>query len=84
MDLEPVYAGAEAAPAAAMSPGSIRLTPDQEQAVRLQTETVQVAPARRTVHTVGRVAPDEARTYRVSAGVDGWVRRVFSDRTGTR
>jgi Cu(I)/Ag(I) efflux system membrane fusion protein len=36
------------------------------------------------VHTVGRVAPDEALIYRVSAGVDGWVRRVFSDRTGTR
>ena len=35
------------------------------------------------VHTVGRVTPDEALTYRVSAGVDGWVRRVFSDRTGT-
>jgi RND family efflux transporter MFP subunit len=36
------------------------------------------------MHTVGRVTPDEALTYRVSAGVDGWVRRVFSDRTGTQ
>ena len=69
---------------AAMSPGSVRLTPDQEQAVRLQTETVQTAPGTHGVHTVGRVAPDEALTYRVSAGVDGWVRRVFSDRTGTQ
>ena len=84
MDLEPVYAGGEPVQPAAMSPGSVRLTPDQEQAVRLQTETVQTAPGTHGVHTVGRVTPDEARTYRVSAGVDGWVRRVFSDRTGTQ
>ena len=82
MDLEPVYAGAEPPQSAAMGVAGVRLTPDQEQAARLQTETVQAAPAARTVRTAGRVAPDEGRTYRVSAGVDGWVRRVFSDRTG--
>jgi hypothetical protein len=84
MDLEPVYAGGIAAKADAAGPGSIRLTPDQEQAVRLETESVQAATSTHGVHTVGRVAPDETRTYRVSAGVDGWVRRVFSDRTGTQ
>ena len=67
-----------------MPAGSVRLTSDQEQAGRLQTETVQSAPAAHTVRTAGRVVPDESRTYRVSAGVDGWVRRVFSDRTGTQ
>jgi membrane fusion protein, copper/silver efflux system len=84
MDLVPVYAGSRSVQSPAMSPGSIRLTPDQEQAVRLQTETVHMAPGTHGVHTVGRVAPDEALTYRVSAGVDGWVRHVFSDRTGTQ
>src|SRR5258708_450598 len=44
MDLEPVYAGGETVQPTAMSPGSVRLTPDQEEAVRLQTETVQAAP----------------------------------------
>jgi RND family efflux transporter MFP subunit len=83
MDLEPVYAGGESVQPLAMSAGSVRLTPDQEEAGRLQTETVSIAPATHHVHTVGRVTPDEALTYRVSAGVDGWVRRVFSDRTGT-
>jgi Cu(I)/Ag(I) efflux system membrane fusion protein len=84
MDLEPVYAGGVPAQAAAMSPGSVQLTPDQEQAVRLQTETVQTRPGTHELHTAGRVTPDEALTYGVSAGVDGWVRRVFSDRTGTQ
>jgi Cu(I)/Ag(I) efflux system membrane fusion protein len=83
MDLEPVYAGAEPAQAKPMPLGSVRLSADQEQAGRLQTEIVRAAALARTVRTAGRVAPDESRTYRVSAGVDGWVRRVFSDRTGT-
>jgi membrane fusion protein, copper/silver efflux system len=84
MDLEPVYADEGSVHPAAMGPGGVRLTPDQEQAIRLQTETVQPTPGSRVTHTVGRVMPDEALTYLVSAGVDGWVRRVFSDRTGTR
>jgi membrane fusion protein, copper/silver efflux system len=83
MDLVPVYAGNGAAKSPAMSSGSVRLTADQEQAAGLETETVQSTPGIHGVHTVGRVTPDEALTYRVSAGVDGWVRRVFSDRTGT-
>ena len=82
MDLEPVYAGAEPPRSAPMTTNGVRLTPDQEQVARLQTETVEAAPAVHSVRTAGRVVPDEGRTYRVSAGVDGWVRRVFSDRTG--
>jgi membrane fusion protein, copper/silver efflux system len=84
MDLVPVYAGSRSVQSQPMRPGNTRLTADQEQAVRLQTETVQTAPGTHGVHTAGRVTPDEALTYGVSAGVDGWVRRVFSDRTGTQ
>ncbi len=77
MDLQPVYVNT-----VAMAAGSVHLSEEQEQAGHLQTEPVEAAPASRTVRTAGRVIPDEGRTYRVSAGVDGWVRRVFSDRTG--
>jgi membrane fusion protein, copper/silver efflux system len=76
MPLEPVYADGQPA-------GSVSLTPDQEQAIHLETETLRAAGGVRQIDTVGRVAADEARTFRVSAGADGWVRRVFSDRTGT-
>jgi Cu(I)/Ag(I) efflux system membrane fusion protein len=84
MDLVPVFAGESSVPSPPMSPGAVRLTPDQEQAVGLQTEMVQTAAGLSVVHTAGRVMPDEALTYRVSAGVDGWVRRVYSERTGTQ
>jgi len=38
MDLEPVYSGGETVQLTAMNPGSVRLAPEQEQAVRLETE----------------------------------------------
>src|SRR4029453_4511951 len=82
MDLEPVYAGAEPPQFSAMSADTIRLTPDQDQAARLQTETGGAIAAAHTGRAAGRVVPDEGRTYRISAAGDGWVRRVFADRTG--
>src|SRR5215471_9124709 len=69
MDLVPVYAGEKAAQQRATNPGSVRLTRNQEDAIRLQTETAQTGTATHELHTVGRVVPDEALTYRVSAGV---------------
>ncbi|MEO8661077.1 MAG: efflux RND transporter periplasmic adaptor subunit [Bryobacteraceae bacterium] len=80
MELQPVYNGGDAAAAI----DSIRLTPAEEQAVRLETEPAQQADGARHVHTAGRVVPDEALTYSVSAGAEGWVRRVFSGGTGSR
>lgn len=80
MDLKPVYAAGEAA----AGPGIVHLTADQEQAIRLETEEAQTSSGTRRVSSVGRVAADEALTYGVSAGVDGWVRRVFADRTGSQ
>jgi Cu(I)/Ag(I) efflux system membrane fusion protein len=38
----------------------------------------------RQLRNVGRVVPNETMTFRVSAGVDGWIRRVYSDKTGTQ
>jgi RND family efflux transporter MFP subunit len=83
MNLVPVYEDA-AAELEASGPGTVSLTPGQEQAANLQTETVQLTPVPAAFHTAGRVTPDEKLTYRVSAGADGWVRHVFSDQTGTQ
>jgi membrane fusion protein, copper/silver efflux system len=83
MDLVPVYEDGQSANASAMNPGSVRLTRDQEQLIHLETETLRPAVVP-PVQTVGRVVPDETMTFRVSAGADGWVRRVFSDKTGAQ
>jgi Cu(I)/Ag(I) efflux system membrane fusion protein len=83
MDLVPVYEDGQPAHGATMPPGSVRLTRDQTELIQLETETLRPASAPR-VQTVGRVVPDEAMTFRVATGADGWVRRVFSDQTGTQ
>ena len=84
MDLEPVYGARDTVRASSgASANVIAITPDQERAAELQTEIVHPAPLVRELRTAGRVMPDEDLTFAVSAGVDGWVRRVFSDRTGT-
>jgi len=80
MELVPVFADSGSIPPT--SAGSVLLKPPQEQA--LHTEPAQMTSGTHRVHTVGRVTPDETLTYSVSAGIDGWLRRVFSDRTGTQ
>jgi RND family efflux transporter MFP subunit len=85
MDLEPVYGARNTVKAASAGDANVvAVTPEQERVAQLQTEIVQATPFAQELHTAGRVAPDEALTFAVSAGVDGWVRRVFSDQTGNR
>ena len=84
MDLEPVYADGLPASVADMKPGTVRLTPEQEELIHLETETMRPASGARQLQTVGRVVPDETMTFRVSAGTDGWVRQAFSDKTGAQ
>jgi Cu(I)/Ag(I) efflux system membrane fusion protein len=79
MDLVAVYGAGKTV----SSTNIVALTPEQERFAQFQTDVVQSTPFAREVRTVGRVTPDEGFTFAVSAGVDGWVRRAFSDRTGT-
>jgi RND family efflux transporter MFP subunit len=80
MNLEPVYA---ARPAPALTPGSIHLSGEQEEAIRLETETIRVCSGAHRIQTAGRVVPVESLTYDVSASVDGWIRNTWNDETGS-
>jgi RND family efflux transporter MFP subunit len=81
MDLEPVYASRPAP--APMTPGSVHLSREQEDLIRLETETIHVRSGVHRLQTAGRVVPVEALTYDVSAGVDGWIRNTWNDETGS-
>jgi RND family efflux transporter MFP subunit len=81
MNLEPVYA--ERPVPAAMMPGSVQLSREQEDAIRLETETIRVRSGVRRLQTVGRVVPVENLIYEVSAGVDGWIRNTWNSETGS-
>ncbi len=74
MKLEPVYddaANVETQPA-----GTLTIDSAKQQLIGVRTGVAERSGGRRAVRCVGRVAAEEGRVYRVSPGVDGWIRRV--------
>lgn len=80
MRLEPVFASDhERDPVASVggfSPGTLTIPPERQQLMGLRFASVERHSGRRTIRTIGRVAPDEGRVHRVTVGVEGWVSRV--------
>ncbi len=85
MQLEPVYADGVGPSAAAsnLPPGTVSVTPEQQQLIGVRIEPVSNQAGSRTVRLLGRVVPDEEHTYRVTAGADGFIDKVFANPTGT-
>ncbi len=89
MKMEPVYAdegstGQESGrPAASLPPGTVRITAEKQQVIGVRTERVEKAPLNFTIRTVGRIAADEKRVYRLVAGTDGWIRETYNNDVGT-
>jgi len=84
MKMEPVYAddGGQAA-GSAMPPGSVKITPEKQQIIGVRLATVEKSPWTYTLRTVGKVAADEARIYRLNAFIEGWVVRIYHNTTGS-
>ena len=61
--------------------GTVRVTPEKQQMVGVRTGVVEKAPVGHIIRTVGRVAPDEKRVYRLVAGTDGWIRETYDNDT---
>jgi len=66
-----------------LPPGTVTITPDKQQVIGVRTGVVGKAAVEHFIRTVGRIAPDEKRVYRLVAGVDGWIRETYSNDTGT-
>jgi hypothetical protein len=79
MQLEPVYADEGGQP---MVPGGIKVSDEKQQLIGVRIGTVETQAINRTIRTVGRVAADENRLYRVIAASEGIVRRL-SDKSST-
>ena len=84
MKMEPVYAddGGQAA-GSAMPPGSVKITPEKQQIIGVRVATVEKSPWTYTLRTVGKVAVDETRIYRLNAFTEGWIVRVYDNSTGS-
>ena len=89
MQLEPVYA--DSAPASGMDhdlssqpPGTIRISAEKQQSIGVRVTTVEKAAGTRSIRLLGRVAPDEAKVYKLIAGADGFIRETSAATTGSQ
>jgi membrane fusion protein, copper/silver efflux system len=78
MALTPVYAGD-----AGSGPSLVQVDQRQATAIGLRTEAARSGTGIREIRTVGRVLVPESRKYQVTAGADGWVRKVYGAETGS-
>jgi membrane fusion protein, copper/silver efflux system len=83
MQLEPVYADGSAGDGRTLPAGAALVTPEHRQMIGVKVGTVEKAGGTRTIRTLGRVAVDETRIYRLNAATDGWIRDVSSVTAGS-
>lgn len=86
MRLEPVYANGSAAgkAAAADSARLLRLDSARQQLIGVKVGAAELTRSVQGLRTVGRVAADETRVYRIITAVDGWIRETGSVTTGAQ
>jgi Cu(I)/Ag(I) efflux system membrane fusion protein len=84
MALEPVYADSAAAPGASIPvvPGAVAIDPASQRLVGIRVATAEKTSGTHSVRFLGRVAPEDTRTFRINAGMDGFVRETFDDSVG--
>jgi len=89
MALEPVYAEDIAnvgaiATAASLPSGAVRIDSSMQKLLGIRVASATKDNATRELRVIGRVAPEDTRTYRINVGIDGFIRETFNDSVGTR
>jgi membrane fusion protein, copper/silver efflux system len=85
MELVPVYEGDKAPVADAGAPSgyaNVSLPLQRQQLIGVQTGVAERRNLSRDVRTVGRVAVDETRQYKVTTKFDGYIEKLYVDYTG--
>src|SRR5229473_1556684 len=89
MQLEPVFADdLEKAPTpstvAQLPAGAVSIDGATQRLLGIRVAAVEHSRATRTVRVVGRVVPEDTRTYRINSGADGFIRETYQDSVGTQ
>ena len=84
MGLVPVYADGTtgAAPSTVNGYANVKLASDRQQLIGVQTGMTEMRSLGRSVRTVGRVAVDETRLYKISTKFDGYIEKLYVNVTG--
>ncbi len=80
MQLEPVYADEPGAPVVA---GAVKVSDEKRQLIGVRTGVVEEQPIERAIRTVGRVAVDDNRLYRLQGASDGIVTQLQDNSAGS-
>jgi RND family efflux transporter MFP subunit len=88
MQLEPVYADGKAPasnedtgyPAPA---GMLNISAERQQRIGVRVTTVEKSGGSYALRLFGRAAPDETRVYKLTAGIDGFIRTISRVTTGS-
>jgi Cu(I)/Ag(I) efflux system membrane fusion protein len=90
MKLEPVYADggpsgvSEDGGLPSALPGAVKIDDRKQQLGGVIISPVEKASGVYALRLFGRVAPDEARTYRLNAGIEGYIQEVSPVTTGSQ
>ncbi|HSP33540.1 MAG TPA: efflux RND transporter periplasmic adaptor subunit [Thermoanaerobaculia bacterium] len=84
MQLVPVYADGTTggAPSSVSGYANVKLSPERQQLIGVQTGMTEMRSLGRTVRTVGRVAVDETRLYKVTTKFDGYIEKLYVNVSG--
>lgn len=80
MDYVPVYPEGSAGSGAPA--GTVKIDATMVQDIGVRTTAVERSTLSRQIRTIGRVAYDEERIARLHPKYDGWVEKLFVDKTG--
>lgn len=80
MDYVPVYA--DRGPDAGEPAGTVKIDPVTEQNIGVRTAVVEKRTISRTIRAVGRVDYDEERIARLHPRTEGWIEKLYIDKTG--
>lgn len=61
--------------------GTVKLTPQKIQKIGVKTEKATFRNIEKTIRTVGKVGYDEARIFEVNTKIDGWIEKLYVNRT---
>ncbi len=89
MKMEPIYADSPSASPVGNGPGtpaagSVKVSPERQQLVGIQTAPVERNSWAFNLRLLGRVAADETRVYRIKAALGGYLGRTHSHSVGSR
>ena len=83
MEFEPVYSDGIPADAGAAAPDAIVMSATQQQLIGVEIGTVEEAAGTETVRVFGRVATDETRVHRLTAGLEAYLTEFSAVTTGS-